>query len=64
MVFTTLCGSLTLEDLNSRGFMVKFLKKGIKKVWSWVGGGSGEFLGGVVGEETVTRMYCMEKHFQ
>lgn len=33
-------------------------------MWSWVGGGSGEILGGVVGGEIVTRMYCMEKHFQ
>lgn len=37
MIFNTPYGSLTIEDLNSRGFMVKyFLKKGMKKVWSWL----------------------------
>lgn len=37
-------------------FTYHFLKKESKKVWDWVGG---EDLGGDVGGESVTRIYCM-----
>lgn len=64
MVFTTPYGSLTIEDLNSRGFMVKcFSKERDEEGVKLVSGGSGEVLEGGLGVKTVNGIYCMKKHF-
>lgn len=48
---------MTLEDLDSRGFMVKcFVKKRIKIMWSLVDGGGAEVLDRVGKAERVIRV--------
>lgn len=42
-------------------FIISFLVRNRKSVWLWLGGGSGEKLGVVMGRETINRIYCMKK---